>query len=138
MFRVGDRVVKVTGDYRIPGQIVGKFNLFYEQAEAPAWRYVVRHVAEGGGFFCHIYSGANLAYPNEPSTREIVQAQPEAIIPEVRQPTMGFVDLARVNTPPPPPAPRLGDLCNNCGNFAMIRTGKCSTCQACGTTSGCS
>ena len=31
-----------------------------------------------------------------------------------------------------------GDACPNCGSFAMKRTGTCLTCQACGSTTGCS
>ena len=33
--------------------------------------------------------------------------------------------------------PRLtGDCCQDCGSFAMVRTGVCTTCQACGSSSG--
>lgn len=31
-----------------------------------------------------------------------------------------------------------GNVCTNCGAAAMVRTGHCETCQACGETSGCS
>lgn len=31
-----------------------------------------------------------------------------------------------------------GDACRECGNFALVRTGHCETCQACGATTGCS
>ena len=38
-----------------------------------------------------------------------------------------------------PATPQLsGDACRHCGNFALVRTGTCQTCQACGETSGCS
>lgn len=30
-----------------------------------------------------------------------------------------------------------GDACGTCGNFTLIRTGTCMTCQSCGSTSGC-
>lgn len=30
-----------------------------------------------------------------------------------------------------------GEACDNCGTFAMVRTGKCSTCQNCAGTGGC-
>lgn len=30
-----------------------------------------------------------------------------------------------------------GDACDNCGAFAVKRTGKCTTCDACGSTGGC-
>jgi len=37
------------------------------------------------------------------------------------------------------PAPAYsGDCCQICGNFAMVFTGTCSTCQVCGETTGCS
>ena len=29
-----------------------------------------------------------------------------------------------------------GDMCNECGNFRMVRTGTCLTCLDCGSTSG--
>ncbi|MBX9934423.1 MAG: hypothetical protein K2Y56_23400 [Methylobacterium sp.] len=31
-----------------------------------------------------------------------------------------------------------GDMCGSCGSFAMKRAGTCLTCQACGSTTGCS
>jgi hypothetical protein len=35
------------------------------------------------------------------------------------------------------PFPRLtGDCCQDCGSFAMVRTGTCLTCAACGSSSG--
>ncbi|MCA0404903.1 MAG: hypothetical protein LCH39_01960 [Proteobacteria bacterium] len=41
--------------------------------------------------------------------------------------------------PAKPAAPQIsGDACRHCGNFALVRTGTCQTCQACGETSGCS
>jgi hypothetical protein len=30
-----------------------------------------------------------------------------------------------------------GEVCDGCGGFRVVRTGKCSTCQDCGTTGGC-
>lgn len=36
-----------------------------------------------------------------------------------------------------PVAPQMsGDACHDCGAFAMVRTGTCLTCQACGSSSG--
>lgn len=35
-------------------------------------------------------------------------------------------------------APALsGDACAHCGAFALVRTGTCTTCQACGESGGC-
>ena len=55
-FDIGDQVLKHTGDYRIPGEIRSKFQLY----DGGPVRYVVRHEAVGGGHFCHIYAPANL------------------------------------------------------------------------------
>jgi hypothetical protein len=56
-FKVGDRVVKTSGEYRAPGEVRAVFTLI----EGGPVRYVVRHNAEGGGYFGHIYSDANLS-----------------------------------------------------------------------------
>jgi hypothetical protein len=54
-FNMGDLVEKHTGDYRAQGEVRGVFTI-----SNGAVRYVVEHKAEGGGSFCHIYSGQNL------------------------------------------------------------------------------
>jgi hypothetical protein len=54
-FNIGDLVEKHTGDYRAKGEVRGVFTM-----SNGAVRYVVEHKAEGGGSFCHIYSGQNL------------------------------------------------------------------------------
>jgi hypothetical protein len=54
-FKIGDLVEKHTGDYRAKGEVRGVFTM-----SSGAVRYVVEHKAEGGGSFCHIYSGQNL------------------------------------------------------------------------------
>jgi hypothetical protein len=59
-FVAGDRVLKHTGDYRIEGTVLAFFDLRQGIGGQRAWRFVVRHEATGGGYFCHIYSGANL------------------------------------------------------------------------------
>ena len=44
-----------------------------------------------------------------------------------------------VHVVPEAPKPQLsGDACRRCGNFSLVRTGTCMTCQECGETSGCS
>lgn len=55
-FTVGDRVEKVTGDYRITGEVRAVFTAW----EGGPVRLAVSHAAEGGGRFLHIYSPANL------------------------------------------------------------------------------
>jgi hypothetical protein len=55
-FRIGERVEKHTGDYRVKGEVRG---VFRAAPDSPT-RYVVAHRAEGGGTFCHIYADANL------------------------------------------------------------------------------
>ena len=30
-----------------------------------------------------------------------------------------------------------GEACSTCGNFSLVRSGTCLTCQVCGTTTGC-
>jgi len=54
-FVVGDKVRKVTGEYRINGEVRAVFT----KADGTV-RLVVEHNAEGGGSFLHIYSEANL------------------------------------------------------------------------------
>jgi hypothetical protein len=46
-FTVGDRVEKFTGDYRAPGEVRSVFTIY----DGGPIRYVVRHAAEGGGYF---------------------------------------------------------------------------------------
>lgn len=55
-FHEGDQVFKHTGDYQLHGEVRGAFTLW----DGGPWRYVVRHQADGGGFFCHIYSQSNI------------------------------------------------------------------------------
>ena len=56
VFKVGDQVRKVTGEYRISGEV----RSIFAKADGVV-RLVVEHRAEGGGSFLHIYSEANLA-----------------------------------------------------------------------------
>jgi hypothetical protein len=56
-FKIGGLVEKHTGDHRAKGEVRGVLTL----------RYVVEHKAEGGGSFCHIYSGQNLRLVERPS-----------------------------------------------------------------------
>lgn len=57
-FEQGQRVNKVTGDYRIGGTVLAVFPLFPDQDQSPL-RVAVLHRADEG-FFVHIYSPANL------------------------------------------------------------------------------
>lgn len=52
---VGQRVRKVTGEYRVSGEVRSVFT----KADGTV-RLVVEHTAEGGGSFLHIYGEANL------------------------------------------------------------------------------
>lgn len=54
-FSVDQRVRKVTGEYRISGEVRSVFT----KADGTV-RLVVEHTAEGGGSFLHIYGEANL------------------------------------------------------------------------------
>jgi len=56
VFKVGDQVRKVTGEYHISGEV----RSIFAKADGVV-RLVVEHRAEGGGSFLHIYSEANLA-----------------------------------------------------------------------------
>lgn len=58
--QIGDRVLKVTGDYHIYGEVRSIFT----KADGTT-RYVVEHKAEGGGSFLHIYSRQNLELAND-------------------------------------------------------------------------
>lgn len=55
MYQEGDKVKKVTGDYKIKGEVRAVFTMVNG-----AVRVVVEHKAEGGGSFLHIYSEGNL------------------------------------------------------------------------------
>lgn len=55
-FGIGQWVEKHTGDYRAMGEVRAVFTIYDGGPE----RYVVRHSADGGGYFCHIYSAANI------------------------------------------------------------------------------
>lgn len=52
----------------------------------------------------------------------------------------GIEDLKRTVGGPPPRAVtphQSGEACSTCGNFSLVRSGTCLTCQMCGTTTGC-
>jgi len=79
LFDVGEQVEKFTGDYQLPGEIRAVFSLW----DGGPVRYVVKHEAKGGGFFCHIYTATNLRRPNAlppqgQSQREDPAPQPPA------------------------------------------------------------
>lgn len=50
--------------------------------------------------------------------------------------TRGEVERALHAPSPRPRGPLTGDLCGVCGAAAMVRTGKCLTCQSCGSSDG--
>lgn len=78
-FKVGDWVEKVTGDYHARGEVRAVFTI----TEGGEVRYVVRHAAEGGGFFCHIYSEANLALARECDMRgEAIHTEEKGLVVE--------------------------------------------------------
>lgn len=54
-FHIGQRVKKVTGEYRISGEVRSIFT----KADGVI-RLVVEHQAEGGGSFLHVYGPNNL------------------------------------------------------------------------------
>lgn len=54
-YKIGDKVIKVTGDYRISGEVRAVFTM-----ANGAIRICVEHKAEGGGSFLHVYGEANL------------------------------------------------------------------------------
>lgn len=54
-FEIGDRVLKVTGDYLISGEVRSVFTMING-----AVRIVVEHKAEAGGSFLHVYGENNL------------------------------------------------------------------------------
>ncbi len=54
-FKVGDKVEKVTGEYRIKGEVRAVFT-----KKDGVTRLVVEHEAEGGGSFLHVYGSTNL------------------------------------------------------------------------------
>ena len=54
-FKVGDRVIKCTGDYRLEGRVVG-----VAFTSAGVTRYIVEHVPSAPGLL-HIYSEVNLS-----------------------------------------------------------------------------
>jgi hypothetical protein len=75
--RIGDHVFKSSGDYHAYGVVVGFFNMFPEEQPPREKnnRVVVRHMADGGGYFCHIYKPENLEVLSEPPKYELVLTQ---------------------------------------------------------------
>jgi hypothetical protein len=66
-FAVRDEVIKV-GEYSIPGEVRAVFSV----TDGGPVRYVVRHTAEGGGHFCHIYNEKQLQ-PAPPRAEALLQ-----------------------------------------------------------------
>jgi hypothetical protein len=53
------------------------------------------------------------------------------------KPTVAGVGIrTRIKSAPFAEPMLTGELCQDCGAFAMVRTGTCLTCQVCGSTSG--
>lgn len=59
--QVGDIVMKVTGDYKIGGEVRSVFTKANGET-----RMVVEHRAEGGGSFLHIYGPTNVELVERP------------------------------------------------------------------------
>jgi hypothetical protein len=164
-FTIGERVRKTTGDYQIGGTVVACFHLFPESRSAP--RYVVRHHADEG-FFCHIYSETNLVSTDRRMSDAIQNPQASEVHAgggprHEAEGWQGAIEEGRHGVRRGGHQGRLeklqkgrvheetltqkelslnlgytGDVCINCGNFAMKRNGPCLVCTACGNTTGCS
>lgn len=87
--------------------------------------------------------GANVAGKKLPPILNPMLARPVDMEPEIEvaprdplpaahfEPSTSLRDDARAKG-------YTGDTCDNCGSTRMLRTGHCNTCEACGTTTGCS
>lgn len=58
-FEIGEHIRKVSGEYVLTGVVVGVVEAFPGQERSPV-RYIIRHMAEGGGWFLHIYNRSQL------------------------------------------------------------------------------
>jgi hypothetical protein len=153
-FEIGEHVEKFGGDYHAKGVVISCFWIVPDSQTYP--RYVVRHRAEGGGYFCHIYSEQNLRsidrtvihVENPEAQAPVEQAQQAQRPPQDQgavthgpsveelqkghrhEETMTQKELSRSQG-------YTGDLCVHCSNFTMKRNGPCLVCETCGHTTGC-
>ncbi|MBX2799845.1 MAG: hypothetical protein KTR31_19355 [Myxococcales bacterium] len=89
---------------------------------------------------CQAMQGAEPAPPRRRASA--VTVDPDPAPPKPSPPPAPLPDPTSLGPPSRPEHARLGgftgDTCTVCGSMALVRSGTCATCQACGATTGCS